>query len=74
MFLEAIQMSELEPIIYIYIYWSKSARFFPSCCRVTKDDIYFADAGVCWRLGLPILVVFLQRLLKFKTNQIRKQD
>ena len=66
-------MSELEPIIYIYIL-VEIRTIFPSCCRVTKDDIYFADAGVCWRLGLPILVVFLQRLLKFKTNQIRKQD
>ena len=52
-FLETIQMSELEPIIYILV---EILKIFPSCWHVTNDDIYFADAGICWRLGLYIYI------------------
>ena len=56
-FLETIQMSELEPILYIYIYiLVEILKIFPSCWHVTNDDIYFADAGICWRLGLYIYI------------------
>ena len=29
-----------------------------TCWHATKDYIDFADAGICWRLGLAILGVF----------------
>ena len=76
-FLETIQILEVEPI-YIYIYILIEIRtIFPSCSHVTKDDIYFADAGICWRLGLAILGVFFHRLLKpikYRLNKINPKE
>ena len=77
-FLETIQILEVEPIIYIYIL-IEIRKIFPSWSwwHVTKDDIYFADAGICWRLGLAILGVFFHRLLKpikYRLNKINPKE